>query len=57
MVEKRKPKIFGFKDVMERGIRKCLTFVIPQISSKIFGKIMYYDSRPCYFEKTKVPLG
>ena len=27
-VEKRKPKIFGFKNVMERGIRKILTFVI-----------------------------
>ena len=39
-VEKRKPKIFGFKNVMERGIRKCLTFVIRQISSKIFGKII-----------------
>ena len=25
---------------MERRIRKCLTFVIPQISSKIFGKII-----------------
>ena len=32
-VEKRKPKIFGFKNVMERGIRKCLNFVIRQISS------------------------
>ena len=32
--------IFGFKNVMERGIRKCLTFVIRQISSKIFGKII-----------------
>ena len=31
---------FGFKNVMERGIRKCLTFVIRQISSKIFGKII-----------------
>ena len=27
-VEKRKPKIFGFKNVMERGIRKILPFVI-----------------------------
>ena len=36
----RKPKIFGFKNVMERGIIKCLTFEIHQISSKIFGKII-----------------
>ena len=27
-VEKGKPKLFGFKNVMERGIRKILTFVI-----------------------------
>ena len=26
---KRKPKIFGFKNVMERGIRKIVTFAIP----------------------------
>ena len=39
-VEKRKPKILGFKNVMERGISKCLTFVIRQILSKIFGKII-----------------
>ena len=40
-VEKWKPKIFRFKNVMERRIRpKCLTFVIPQISPKIFGKII-----------------
>ena len=36
--KKRKPKIFGLKNWMERGIRKCLTFVIRQIASKIFGK-------------------
>ena len=28
LVEKRKPKVFGFKNVMERGIKKILTFVI-----------------------------
>ena len=27
-VEKRKPEIFGFKNVMERGISEILTFVI-----------------------------
>ena len=36
----RKAKIFGFKNAMEREIRKCLTFVIRQIASKIFGKII-----------------
>ena len=35
-VEERKPNIFGFKNAMERGIKKCLTFVIRQIASKIF---------------------
>ena len=39
-VEKTEPEIVGFKNVIERGIRKCLTFVIPQISSKILGKII-----------------
>ena len=27
-VQKRKPKIFEFKNVMERGIRKILTFAL-----------------------------
>ena len=27
-LEKRKPKIFEFKNAMERGVRKILTFVI-----------------------------
>ena len=27
-VEKRKPKIFGFKNVVERGIREVLTFLV-----------------------------
>ena len=31
---------FGFKNVMERGVRKNLTFVISYIASKIFGKII-----------------
>ena len=38
-VEKRKPKIFGFKTVMKREISKILTFVIRKMTSKIFGKI------------------
>ena len=38
-VEKRKPKIFGLKNAMNRDIRKCLTFVTGQIASKIFQKI------------------
>ena len=33
LVEKRKPKVFGFKNVMERGNRKIVSFVI--ISGKI----------------------
>ena len=37
---KRKPKMFGFKQAMERGIRKILTFVKLKIASKIFGKII-----------------
>ena len=37
-MEKRKPKIYGFKNVMEKGIRKILTFVVRKIASKIFGK-------------------
>ena len=36
-VEERKAKIFGFKNVMERGISKILTFIIRQIESKIFS--------------------
>ena len=39
-VEKGKPKTFGFKNVMERGIGKILSFVICYIASKIFGKIL-----------------
>ena len=37
-VEERKPKTFGFKNAMESGIRKYLTFVIGQIASEILGK-------------------
>ena len=39
-VEKRKPKVFGLKNAMEREIRKRLTFVTGQIASKIFQKII-----------------
>ena len=35
---KRRPKIFGFENVMERGIRKFLTFVICLIASDIFRR-------------------
>ena len=45
---KEEPKIFGFKNLMERGIRKCLTSVIRQISSKMFGKIII---KPLQFPK------
>ena len=36
---KRKPKIFGFKNVIEREVKKILTFLKRAISPKIFGKI------------------
>ena len=36
---KSKPKIFAFKNVMNRGIRKILSFVKRSIVSKGFGKI------------------
>ena len=52
--EKRKPKIFGFKNVMERRICKIFTFVIRWIASKLSAK--YYWS-PRNFEKPQVPLG
>ena len=41
-VEKREPKIFGFKNVMARGIRKILIFIYKciQFHEKIFGKII-----------------
>ena len=38
---------------MERGIRKVLSFVVGEIASKVFGKIIL---NPCNFEKTQVPL-
>ena len=37
-VEKKEPKLFSFKNVVARGIRKFLTFVIRQVSSKISEK-------------------
>ena len=36
-VRKRKPKIFGFKNVIERWIKK-FSFITRQIASNIFGK-------------------
>ena len=50
--EKRKPKIFGFKNVTEGAIRKILTFVIRQIAPKILGIIKLN-----LFVETRVPLG
>ena len=32
-IKKRKPKIFGFKNMMERGIRKILSFVMHPVNS------------------------
>ena len=37
-VEKRKPKIFGFKNVMERGISELITLVIVKLHLKFSGK-------------------
>ena len=44
-VEKRKPKIFGLKNAMEREIRKCLKYY--KLHLKFSGK--HYSS-PCNFE-------
>ena len=44
--DKRKSKIFGFKNVMERGIIKNLNFVIHILHLKFSGS-------PCNFEKTR----
>ena len=39
--KKRKPKIFGFKNVMGRGITTILTFYVIRLKvSKIWGKII-----------------
>ena len=35
---KSKPKIFGFENVMERGIRKIVTFEKLYMASKRLGK-------------------
>ena len=40
----RNPKIFLFKNVMERGLRKNLIFVKRQIACKTFGKLIRYDT-------------
>ena len=46
LVEKGiEPKIFGFENMMERGIRQILTFVKLKIASEIILK-------PSNFEKT-----
>ena len=47
-VKKKKPKIFGFNNVIEIGIRKILTFVKRKIASKIFGNIIL---KPLKFRK------
>ena len=41
--KKRKPKIFGFKNEMERRTRKILTFVKRLTASKIFGVILPHE--------------
>ena len=41
---KRKPKIFGFENVMKRGIRKIVTFEKLHLASKIVGKIILKPS-------------
>ena len=41
---KRKPKIFGFENVMERGIRKTVTFEKLHMASKIVRKIILKPS-------------
>ena len=38
-IKKGNLKFFRFKNVMERGIRKVLSFVIGEIASEVFGKI------------------
>ena len=45
---KRKPKIVGFENAMERRIRKILISVKLKIASKIFGKII---PKPLQFRK------
>ena len=45
---KRKPKIFRFKNVMGRGIKKLFNFIIREIASKIFGKMIL---KPLQFQK------
>ena len=52
--EKRKPKVFGFKNVMDRGISKILFYLIREIAYKIFREIIL---KPFKFEKTQVALG
>ena len=51
-VQKMSPRIFGFKKVIERGMKKILTFVIRQIASKILGKIIL---KPLLFRKHSSP--
>ena len=46
--KKRKPKIFGLKNLMEIGIRKCLAFRNTPFSEK-------YQSSPCNFENIEFP--
>ena len=36
---KRKPKMFGIENAMQRGIRNIFTFVKLLIAAKVFGKI------------------
>ena len=52
-VEKRKPRIFGFKNVVKRAIRKIFTSAIRQMHLNFLGK-KYRN--PYNFEETPVPL-
>ena len=53
-LEKRKPKISGFKNAMEKGIRNYFTFVIGKLVSKIFGTIVL---KPLKLPKDSSSLG
>ena len=53
----RKLKIIGFKNMMERGNQIIFTFVMRQISSKIFGKIILNPLQSKNFVKNYVPPG
>ena len=53
LVGKREPKIFAFKNTMERGIKQIFTFAKIRLK---FSGIKFWIRR-MKFEKTHVPLG